>query len=621
MVVSFTFLALVLTIAYIQSTHGFYNALIMTVLTLCCAAGAIGAHEYVAVNYIAPYWKPDYAYGLALGALFGIPLIVFRLLFDQLIRRNCLLSLWPDRIGASLCGLVTGLVVTGVLAHAVQALPFGTSILGFARITVPSKVKKEDYPDPQPPKIEAADRDLLLTPDRFAVATSGLLSAGIFSGMAPLALDHPDLVRATGWFNAVPSEITRYAEKGAASIVRTNTVPFVFDFTPGDERGSKPAKWDSVQPKSGHEFRMMRLQIREARPREVKHPSTFTLRQIHLVGTENGRIRQYHPIAIQQEDARQPVNRHIRNKSERWGPWPVVDDVVTPREGNDGQVEVVFELPSDFQPTYLAFKRGSRIPVDFSAKDAPATEPAAPTAETTTPPEGTTEETKPADGRPSRSRGGSEASSERSQPGGRGQEDAAAGRGGARGVGTNTAQSFFGENLPRELKAYQGENLETARGGRITSGKLVAFIPDQEAGTQPPLKSFDVPSDKRLLHLSVTKLHARSSLGKALSQAAAIAQNYTVKDDKGTPYNLVGKYVTATVDDKEVMEVQYFPESVGSVGGLGPFNRVKNADLQKDHELVLLFYVNPGVTIVSFSSGSEATKSEDLGAENLVAPE
>jgi len=67
--------------------------------------------------------------------------------------------------------------------------------------------------------------------------------------------------------------------------------------------------------------------------------------------------------------------------------------------------------------------------------------------------------------------------------------------------------------------------------------------------------------------------------------------------------------------------VQFFPESVGSVGGMGPFSRVKEVHMEKDHDLVLLFFVNPGVTIVSFSSGSEATKSEDLGAENLVAPE
>lgn len=620
MVVSLSFLVLVLGIAYVQSTHGFYNALIMCVLSLCCAAAAFGTHEFVAVNYIAPYWKPDYAYGLALGALFGLPLIVLRLLFDKLIRRNCLLSLWPDRIGAGMCGLVTGLVMTGVLAHGVQALPFGPSILGFARIDVPSKEKKEDFPDPKPPKLDIPQRELLLTPDRFAVATASLLSAGIFSGDAIMALDHPDLVQSVGWVNSAPADITRFSEKGATSIVRTNTVPFVFDFTPGDERSNKPAQWDPIKPQAGHEFRMMRLQLREPRPREVAHPNAFTLRQIHLVGKDNGRLKIFFPLAIQQEDARQPVNRHVRSKFTRWGLWPVVDDVMTPREGNDGQIEVVFEVPTDLEPLYLTFKRGARIPVDFSAKSAPAeekpegsTEGQPATAEEAAKPEG--------DSRPTRSTGGEEASSGRTRRGGTGEADAAAGRGGARGVGTNAGQSFFGENLPLELKAFQGENLETARGGRIVSGKLVAWLADQEAGTQPPLKSFDVPSDKRLLHLSVTKLHARSGLGRALSNAAAVAQNYTVKDDKGNPYTMVGKYVIATIDDKQVLEVQYIPEAVGSIGGLGPFSRVQNSHLEKDHELVLLFLVPPGANIVSFSSGSEATKSEDLSEDNLVAPQ
>lgn len=620
MVVSLIFLVMVFAIAYVQSTHGFFSALIMTVLTLCCAAAAVGMHEYVAVHFIAPYWEPDYAYGLALGALFGIPLIICRLLFDQAIRRSPLLALWPDRLGAGFCGLITGLVVTGICAHAVQALPFGPSILGFARVDVPPKEKKDDAPDPKPPKSDAPERELLMTPDRFAVAAGSLLSAGIFSGDALLALDHPDLVRAVGWVNAVPPEITRFAEKGTTSVVRTAVVPFVFDFTPGDKRNNnKPDQWDVVQPKAGHEFRMIRLQTRESPKKKAKYPNTFTLRQIRLKGTDSGRIREYFPIAIQQEDAKETVNRHVRNKATRWGLWPVVDDVMTPREGNEGQIEVIFELPTGFQPTYLAFKRGSRIPVDFSAKGAPAEERPATSGET--PADSSAHaETKP-DDPPSRSRSGDEASSSRPRRGGRGQEDAAAGRGGARGVGTNAGQSFFGNDLRVELKSYQEENLATARGGRILSGKLVAFLAEQESGTKTPVKSFDVPSDKRLLHLSVTKLHARSGLGKALSQAAAVAQNYTVTDAKGNRYNLVGKYVLVDIDGKPVMEVQYFPEGVGSMGGLGPFRRVQNVHLEQDHELVLLFFVNPGATIVSFSSGSDATKSEDLSADNLVAPQ
>lgn len=620
MVVSLTFLALVLVIAYVQSTHGFFSALMTSVLCLCCGAAAFGAHEYVAVHYIAPYFLPDYSYGIALGALFGVPMILFRLLFDQVIRRNCLLSLWPDRIGAGFCGLITAMVSTGVLAHGMQTLPFGPSILGFARVEVPSREKKEDAPDPKPPRLDTADRELILSPDRFAVATAALLSADVFSSGASFALDHPDLVREVGWINAVPPEITRYAEKGSATILRTAVVPFVFDYTPPDERAQKPAQWEPVQPKSGHEFRMIRLQLREARPREVRHPNAFTLRQFRLVGAHSGLIKQVFPIAIQQEDARQTVNRHIRNKATRWGSWPVVDDVMTPREGNDGQIEVVFELPTDFQPTYLAYKRGARVPVDFSARPAEP-EPRPSDGDAAQPDSVASEERPEGDTRPSRSRGGEETTSGRPRRGSSGEEDAAAGRGGARGVGANAGQSFFGNELPLELKAYQGDNLDTARGGRILSGKLVAALEDQETGTQPPLRSFEVPSDKRLLHLNVTRLHARSGLGRALSQAAALAQNYTVKDSRGNVHRLVGKYVVARVDDRDIMEVQFFPESVGSVGGLGPFSRVKDAHLQKDHDLVLLFFVDPGVSILSFSSGSEATKSEDLSADNLVAPE
>ena len=72
-------LLLLLSVAFYQSLHGMFSAMIMTVLTLCCAALAIGSYEWVAVNWIAPRWKGDYALAVALASLFGVPLVVLRL--------------------------------------------------------------------------------------------------------------------------------------------------------------------------------------------------------------------------------------------------------------------------------------------------------------------------------------------------------------------------------------------------------------------------------------------------------------------------------------------------------------------------------------------------------------
>ena len=104
---------LIFAITIFQATQGLFSATIMMVLTICCAATAYGTYEWVAVEWIAPYWKPDYAHALALGLVFGVPLLLARLVFDRLIRRSCLLPAGVDRIGAGVCGMVTAFLMVG----------------------------------------------------------------------------------------------------------------------------------------------------------------------------------------------------------------------------------------------------------------------------------------------------------------------------------------------------------------------------------------------------------------------------------------------------------------------------------------------------------------------------
>src|SRR5574342_1095464 len=98
MILSALFVVRVFAIAVTQAAQGFYSALIMTVLTLICCAAAVGAHDWIAINGLAPYWKPDFAHPLALGVTFGLTLLILRLVFDKLIRRSCLLPSWLDRV-------------------------------------------------------------------------------------------------------------------------------------------------------------------------------------------------------------------------------------------------------------------------------------------------------------------------------------------------------------------------------------------------------------------------------------------------------------------------------------------------------------------------------------------
>ena len=56
------------------------------------------------------------------------------------------------------------------------------------------------------------------------------------------------------------------------------------------------------------------------------------------------------------------------------------------------------------------------------------------------------------------------------------------------------------------------------------------------------------------------------------------------------------------------------------VGGIGKFQRIDEKNLKADDEFILLFLVDPGVRIVSFSAGGSASRQDNLTSENLIAP-
>ncbi|MCH7993082.1 MAG: CvpA family protein [Planctomycetes bacterium] len=617
MLFSLIVVILLLAIAFFQSTQGLFGSLIMAVLCLCCSALAVGGYEWVAANYLASFWQPDFSFALALAALFGIPLIIFRLVADKLVRRSCHITSLFDRIGGGFCGLITGYTVIGVLTLAVQSIPFGGSVFGFER--VPRTTLEDNWDaDVVPPPTDAQERNIWMNPDRFVVGLASILSSGIFSGERSFGNENPDHVQHIGWINAVPEIVSRYAPPGSIAIVRTEQIESVYTLTPSTR--SSPASYDDEdgQPRSDHRFYMIRVKLkREARVESPSH--IFTLRQFRLVGRTAGKgaMQQYHAIAVQQADKTEVINRHIRYKMNRGKSFALVDEPFEPRADNNAEVEVVFELPTGFVPAYLEYKHGARVAVTLTGGE----EDSASTGTQTN--DERLASANSATSRPSERRPTSDESPPKRSRRSRDNEAVAnSGRGGnVRGVTTLVGKSFFGSALPLELKDYQDLNNLSTRRHKITNGHLSADVDSQAEGSKRPIKEFDVPRDKRLLQLNTARLHARSGLGKALARAGQVAQNYFVEDDNGNRNSMIGKYAIANVNDKRIIEVQYFPDQAGTIGGLGQFRKIKDRHLEKDYELVLLFLVEPGATITAFSSGSAATRRDDLRSENLVAPD
>ena len=619
---SLIFVGLFIALAIKQATQGTFSALIMLVLTACCAAAALGSYEFVAAQWLAPLWKPEFALALSLGVTFAIPLVILRLVFDKLVRRSCLLPGMVERIGSGAFGLLTAMIIVGIAAMCLQMVPFAKgSIIGSSRLPVMSIAEANAGETIGDADGQGKLRELWLSPDRFAAGVGSVLLGGIFSGTESFHEVQPDPIGTLVWMAAVPGGVGTYAPPGSISVRAASKVSAVYKMTRADERAGKPAEFVDEAAPGGSEFQMVRVRLgAEARDENKSH--LFTLRQFRLVGRHNDAVEQFPGIAVRLDEASIDLTRHVRAIKVRDKFWPVLDEIFAP--GDTGDIEVVFEVPTGFQPSFVEFRRCAKAPVKLGKPEAreasaPPAGEAIPTATKPEPPAPITEPATPPDAEGDRSSRRSRRSTGSEEP----EKPADASKPGARvrGVAAQGEDSFFGDDFPLALTAYRkGTNAEVS-GGKLASGILVAEVDRQSEGTDPPVSKFDVPDDKRLLQLSSTRLKAGSTLGGALSYATTTLQNYFVEDEAGTRYELAGKYAIADDSGTKVFEVQYFSEPVGSVGGIGKFTRINEKNLKADDTFVLLFLVDPGARIKTFSTGGAATRKDDLTLSDLVAPE
>ncbi|HET6427421.1 MAG TPA: CvpA family protein [Phycisphaerae bacterium] len=120
---------LILAIAFYQALQGVFSSLIMAILSVLCAVVALNFYEPLALALNARLGA--YAHSTVLLALFAVPLLALRTLFDRVIRGNVVMGMWPDRIGGGVFGLITGTSLVGVFMLIVMMLPMPGSFLAY----------------------------------------------------------------------------------------------------------------------------------------------------------------------------------------------------------------------------------------------------------------------------------------------------------------------------------------------------------------------------------------------------------------------------------------------------------------------------------------------------------
>lgn len=170
----------ILAIAFYHTTQGLFSSMIMTLLTVLCAAFALSSYQPLAAKFYPDH--APYAMAMCLMVLFAGLLFALRLGLDIILRPNVIYHVWVDRVAGGLFGLITGIIIVGVATVALQLLPLRQAVFGYR---------------PYDETLQRRQRLGPFYPDEFALSMVSMLSRGTLRGGNDFAVNHRDFALRT----------------------------------------------------------------------------------------------------------------------------------------------------------------------------------------------------------------------------------------------------------------------------------------------------------------------------------------------------------------------------------------------------------------------------------------
>jgi len=592
---------MVLLVAMYYVYQGCFSALIMFFEAVVAAAIAFNYYEGV-----HDMWKdsisPGIGYPLALMGLFVVLLAVMKTVTDKVIPGNVTMPVMLDRAGGFVGGFFAGLVMVGTSLIAVQMLPIGSDIIGFERLAVNDDGFNER-------------KSFYLKPDNFAAWMVGNLSGGAMSGSNPFNQAKPDILMDLYAARCVTQTEDRHViPADAVTVVSMRDGKRIDDATHSLIGNALKRDFKPAEAPEGRKFLICKVRVKTSANRDKGSDIRFRLPQFRIFGPppENANARPQAYMATGMSDLymhnkynlmtldKAQVGRLVRFNSEsRFILEPGLTAAVAVQgkdlSGTDVvsgyEFDVAFEVPEDFKPWYLEFKRGARFDLTRMKAAAPGSVPEQPVT--------------PAGDSSSTTSGGSADSSTPSEPT---VGEAPKGR-------TNVAYAVtrgtkVSSVIPIPLDLRNGAVRSASRGDKFAEGHVVVDVPTEKLPQNEEVTAFLVPSDMQMVQIGWEPNYPQSMFGKALHFAASVSPKIQAIDDQGKEYWAIGIFSEADVNGKRKVEVQYDPSALEGVPERALkkpkelTDRVIGADLRNNH-LVYLFLVPSGVNIVAIQINKE----------------
>lgn len=222
MIQSIAVIFIIVAIAYIWGSRGFFSAFLHMVCVVVAGAIAFALWEPIAYAILDragnSQWMIDIAWGCGLALPFALSLAILRLTVDKLVPANVDLDGAPNLIGGIVCGAVAGTISCGILLLTINFLRLSPQLIGFAQI------RQESNGSP------VINDKLLFPADRITAWLYGYTSQATFSSSTPLAVWRPTVTVDGALLR------TNFNEGGSRHTLSPKAVTIQGRFTVGKEK-------------------------------------------------------------------------------------------------------------------------------------------------------------------------------------------------------------------------------------------------------------------------------------------------------------------------------------------------------------------------------------------------